>query len=68
MKHLLDKKLVQAKLSHPARGGWIETSFFSETVPKLITSHPARGGWIETLMYCKTSCSVQVPPRTGWVD
>ena len=35
------------RLSHPARGAWIEITVVSVTAVLIIRSHPARGAWIE---------------------
>ena len=47
LKHALSGLLGLFCPSHPARGGWIETTY-SCWPTRCATSHPARGGWIET--------------------
>ena len=53
--------------SHPARGGWIEIKAQRRTDERP-GSHPARGGWIEIAQRSKSTATLFVPPREGWVD
>ena len=49
---MLLRKIDDADVSRPARGGWIEICFRAMLI-LLILSRPARGGWIEIH---RTSC------------
>ena len=58
---------VAHKLSHPARGAWIETKR-KWRVYQRNKSHPARGAWIETKNTGIKLYQRQVAPRKGGVD
>ena len=55
------------RMSRPARGGWIEIPYQSDSLLSSM-SRPARGGWIEIAATGYFDSQVYVPPRTGRVD
>ena len=67
MKYKGQEVAVDGRLSHPARGAWIE-------MPMLVTraeadvSHPARGAWIEIAFGGSVFVLSFVAPRKGCVD
>ncbi len=58
---------VEANLSLPARGVWIEI-LKQKNRYGVCLSLPARGVWIEILTHCPVSCAIGVTPRKGSVD
>ena len=60
--------LTEPKMSHPARGGWIEITMCATTTANY-TSHPARGGWIEIgRQSWQTPLQLSHPARGGWIE
>ena len=55
------------RLSHPARGAWIEICAII-VIRFMFLSHPARGAWIEMLKIVDNICGLCVAPRKGCVD
>ena len=57
------------RLSHPARGAWIEILRLRNT-PTKSTSHPARGAWIEMdgTTSTVTLSSPSHPARGAWIE
>ena len=60
--------VVNASVSHPARGAWIEMTGGGLTAEQRETSHPARGAWIEIFEARECYMDTLVAPRKGCVD
>ena len=67
MKFAASRLPVRSRMSHPARGAWIE---IVKRIERFVCSlsHPARGAWIEIDPAGRRRLIDDVAPRKGCVD
>ena len=57
------------KVSHPARGAWIEISTALQAGVEKAGSHPARGAWIEIPRTGRLAApGTSHPARGAWIE